>query len=241
MKCPKCQSDRVNYSMIRDRKGIMHSYAECQMCHTKWEREMITQSFADDMQNPSPSDNSQSHVSTEAEVRYGDKSRKTIITAAVIVMNVISLFLFGFFDAIIFAFVIAFFSILGLYSMWHPDKPKEQAQPSAIPYSPDMTGEEYEKLVAEKLRLEGYSDISLTDVTNDHGCDILAVNPKGVSAVIQCKRYSGSVGVHAVQEADSARNFYKRTLAIVITNSTFTSAARLHASRTNVILIENYI
>ena len=106
--------------------------------------------------------------------------------------------------------------------------------------SSDITGTEFEKLVAEKLRLEGYSDIRLTDVTNDHGCDILAINPKGVSAVIQCKRYSGSVGVHAVQEADSARNFYKRTLAIVITNSTFTSAARLHASRTNVILIENY-
>lgn len=105
----------------------------------------------------------------------------------------------------------------------------------------NMTGEEYEKFVAAKLASEGYTDISLTKATGDHGCDILAVNPQGLSVVIQCKRYSGAVGVHAVEEVDSARNFYKRTQAIVITNSTFTPAAILHASRTDVILIENYI
>ena len=85
MKCPKCQSDRMNYSMTRDRKGIMHSYAECQNCHARWEREMVTQS------NPQTSTETQYEDKTSSE--HGDTALRIatiIFVLFIIAVNILS-------------------------------------------------------------------------------------------------------------------------------------------------------
>jgi len=103
------------------------------------------------------------------------------------------------------------------------------------------TGLEYEAYVARQLRLEGYTRVVVTQASGDHGADILAFTPRGESAAIQCKFLQSSVGQHAVQEAVSARIYYNREVAIVITNSTFTRGAKDFAANTDTVLIENYI
>lgn len=234
MKCPKCQSDRVNYSMTRDHKGIMHSYAECQNCRTRWEREMVTPS------------NSQ----TSAEIQYEDKTSSKpeetalriatiIFVLFIVVVNILS---FSFLPKAglgllaILIFIISIFLIGFVVLMWSPLKIQKP-----IDFKGDMTGLEYEVHVATKLRNEGYTDVTVTKASGDHGADILAVTPTGITAVIQCKFYKGTVGQEAVQEAVSAREYYHRSQAIVITNSIFTPAAEDFARHTNTILIENYI
>ena len=54
------------------------------------------------------------------------------------------------------------------------------------------------------------------------------------------KHYKGKVGVHAVQEAIAAKQYYRASKAIVVTNSTFTKAAKGMAKRCHVKLKERF-
>ena len=105
----------------------------------------------------------------------------------------------------------------------------------------NISGAEYEELVAESLSRKGFHSISMTKRSGDKGADILATTSSGITVVIQCKRYSGSVGQVAVQEAVSAREYYHCQRAIVVTNSTFTPTAIDYAKHTNTSLIEKYL
>lgn len=145
-------------------------------------------------------------------------------------------------------FIIALASVpLLVWKMTGPSLTEnEQKQKSVTDISQptfrsDMTGLEYEEFVATRLKVEGYTDVTVTKASGDHGADILAVTQTGITAVIQCKLYKGVVGQEAVQQAVSAREYYHRSQAIVITNSTFTPAAKDFARHTDTILIENYI
>lgn len=105
----------------------------------------------------------------------------------------------------------------------------------------NISGAEYEELVAKSLSEKGFYNVSVTKRSGDRGADILATTSTGITVVIQCKRYSGSVGQAAVQEAVSAREYYHCQRAIVITNSTFTPTAIDYAKHTNTSLIANYL
>lgn len=158
----------------------------------------------------------------------------------------IVLFLLAIFKTEYFIIAIASVPLLG-WMMTGPSLPEnEQKQKSVTDTSKptfrsDMTGLEYEEFVATRLKIEGYTDVTVTKASGDHGADILAVTQTGITAVIQCKLYKGVVGQEAVQQAVSAREYYHRSQAIVITNSTFTPAAKDFAQHTDTILIENYI
>lgn len=88
-----------------------------------------------------------------------------------------------------------------------------------------MSGREFEEFLARLLSRMGYRDVSLTP-TNDQGADILCRSPNGDPLVIQAKRWKGSVGNMAVQELLGAMRHYRCRRGMVVTNSTFTSAAR---------------
>lgn len=103
------------------------------------------------------------------------------------------------------------------------------------PYS---NGVEYEKYIAAILKQQGFVNVSLTPASGDYGADILAVY-NGTKVCIQCKFYSSAVGIAAVQEIIGAKSHYKCDAAAVITNSTFTSAAKQLASESGVQLCEN--
>lgn len=104
----------------------------------------------------------------------------------------------------------------------------------------NMGGHEYEEHVAKRLRAMGYKSVKITSKSSDFGADILAKDWKGVKICFQCKRYSGPVGIKAVQEAVSAKVFYGCKKAAVITPSTFTLAAKKLAETSDVKLYEGF-
>ena len=106
-------------------------------------------------------------------------------------------------------------------------------------YHPNMTGIQYERFVAKKLAKQGYTNIEMTPKSGDFGVDILA-RKNGMRIAIQCKRYSGSVGVHAIQEVEGGRKYYGCDKAIVITDSSFTTAAEKMADRIGVRLVDKF-
>lgn len=99
-----------------------------------------------------------------------------------------------------------------------------------------MSGEEFEEYVAYVLIKRGFREVALTAQSNDFGIDVIAHYRK-IKYAVQVKRYSGLVGLDAVQEAYAGAAYYEAQVALVITNSEFTSAAQKLADSCNVILV----
>lgn len=104
----------------------------------------------------------------------------------------------------------------------------------------NMTGHDYERYVASRLKQIGYHSIVVTKGSGDHGADIIAYAPDGVKCAIQCKYYSKPVSNKAVQEALAGSRYYGCARAIVITNSRFTKQAIEDARRIGVRLMGGF-
>lgn len=101
-----------------------------------------------------------------------------------------------------------------------------------------MTGKEFEQLLCDLFRKSGYV-ANVTQDSNDYGIDILlqkTVNNHIYHEGIQAKRYSGKVGIDAIQEAISGKGFYKLDKVFVVTNSWFTRQAVKLAAANDVVL-----
>lgn len=98
-----------------------------------------------------------------------------------------------------------------------------------------IDGHDFEHWVAQKLRKFGWQ-ASATKGSGDQGIDVVAT--KGdVALGIQCKRYSGSVGNKAVQEAFSGAKHMGLNNAAVLSNADFTKSAKELAASTGVLLL----
>jgi restriction system protein len=93
-----------------------------------------------------------------------------------------------------------------------------------------MSGREFEEFLARVFSRMGYAEVALT-ATNDQGGDLLCLSPSGRRVVIQAKRWKDGVGNGAVQELLGAMVYYGREEGMVVTNSTFTEAARQLAQK----------
>ena len=91
-----------------------------------------------------------------------------------------------------------------------------------------MSGTEFEEFVAAQLRIAGYS-VAPTASTGDYGVDLIA-KKDGVRMAIQCKRLAKAVGVAAVQQVVAGALHHGCNRTVVVTNQTFTKAARQLAS-----------
>lgn len=93
------------------------------------------------------------------------------------------------------------------------------------------SGEDYERKIVKVFERLGYAS-ELTPRSGDNGVDIIVHTPRGNFAV-QCKFYNKrSVGNDAVQEVVSGMLFVDNCIGgIVVTNSTFTDAAKTLAVR----------
>lgn len=100
-------------------------------------------------------------------------------------------------------------------------------------------GTAYERHVARKMRLRGWLFVRRCGQKGDFGADVIARGLLG-KIVVQCKCYSGKVGVKAVQEVCAAKLYYGASRAAVATNSEFTKAAKELAHRCGVRLWERY-
>lgn len=101
-----------------------------------------------------------------------------------------------------------------------------------------MDGHQYEYQCAKMLRSKGFTKVSVTKGSGDQGIDVIAYSG-GKKYGIQCKYYTSPVGNHAVQEAFAGAKFYNCDVAVVMTNNTFTPAARELAKKTGVLLWGN--
>lgn len=102
-----------------------------------------------------------------------------------------------------------------------------------------LDGNAFQDFVAEILRLNGYSDVSVTGRSGDQGGDILAKLGE-TNLVIQTKRYSidRKVTNGAVQEVLGAVGYYGCERGLVITNSFFTRSAKDLAQVNNITLFD---
>lgn len=100
-----------------------------------------------------------------------------------------------------------------------------------------MTGLEYERLVAKYLRRHGYFGVSVTKGSGDFGIDVIA-HKGGHKYAVQCKYYTSTVSLDAVQEAVAGMAYYNCDRAMVVTNSTYTNAAKELAKCNGVVLLE---
>lgn len=98
-----------------------------------------------------------------------------------------------------------------------------------------LPGEEFEVRLAHLFRQVGYR-VDTTPRTGDFGADLLLTAPDGQTWAVQAKRHDQPVGVKAVQEVIAAVAYYNLHCGMVVTNSTFTPAAREMAQRTGVAL-----
>jgi HJR/Mrr/RecB family endonuclease len=101
----------------------------------------------------------------------------------------------------------------------------------------ELSGKHFELYLADLLRTAGVSDISTTPETGDQGGDLL-FSCRGRRIVLQAKRYSGTVGNKAIQEAHAARAYYGCDRAWVVTNSRFSQSARTLAKELDVLLVD---
>lgn len=97
------------------------------------------------------------------------------------------------------------------------------------------SGTEFEEFLAGLFRAQGYS-AELTPVTGDYGADLI-LSKDGQRIAVQAKRYMGSVGVSAVQEALSGQAYYQCDTAWVVTTGSFTSNALALAQKSGVKMI----
>ena len=104
-------------------------------------------------------------------------------------------------------------------------------------YKYPMTGKQYEHVVGEWLALNGFTNIQVTPVSGDYGVDIVAIGGCNKYAV-QCKFYTGKVGVSAIHEVAGGMAHYGCDIGMVVTNSTFTDSARTLARENGIILKE---
>lgn len=103
-----------------------------------------------------------------------------------------------------------------------------------------MTGLEFEQFTADLLSRIGYTNVSVTKASGDHGIDVLA-QKDGTSYAIQCKKYNNKLDNTPVQEAYAGKDFYHCNVCVVITNSTFTAGARELADALGVLLWDRQI
>jgi restriction system protein len=143
------------------------------------------------------------------------------------------------FVASIFLLIALFLS--GGFSIWLAYKQRmrrKALRALQIAHIDAMTGEEFEEYVAELLRFQGYKT-RMTPRSGDYGVDVIA-SKDGIKTAVQIKRYSKKLDQKPIREAVTgmAVRQYGCTKAMVITNSTFTKAAKFVADESGCVLVD---
>lgn len=102
-----------------------------------------------------------------------------------------------------------------------------------------LEGAEFENFLCLLFEQMGYN-VSQTKATGDYGADLVVTRGKA-KYVVQAKRYSKTVGVHAVQEVMGAKKHYGASGAMVATNNFFSNEAIVLAAENDIILIDRKV
>lgn len=102
-----------------------------------------------------------------------------------------------------------------------------------------LEGAEFENFLCLLFKQMGYKSIQ-TKATGDYGADLVVTRGKE-RYVVQAKRYSKTVGAHAVQEVMGAKKHYGASGAMVATNNYFSKEATMLAAENDIILIDRNV
>ena len=91
-----------------------------------------------------------------------------------------------------------------------------------------LTGPAFEAWIAAVLQDAGFTTEDI-QTSGDFGVDVIA-EYQGTKFGIQAKRYKSNVGNSAVQEANAGAQFHGCSVAAVVTQSSFTRAAKAQAA-----------
>lgn len=104
-----------------------------------------------------------------------------------------------------------------------------------------MTGPQFEQLIARLLERDGCEDVRVCGGAGDRGADVTAIDPRGWRVVVQCKRYGPR---NPVRDPDIQRflgtvwDEHRAEIALFVTTSSFTRAARELGTRRRVVLVD---
>lgn len=87
---------------------------------------------------------------------------------------------------------------------------------------------EFEEWTAVLFERHGYRVHNVPDVA-DHGVDLMVTSPRGERAVVQCKRYRGTVGEPAVRDLYGTVLHVRADLGFLVTTGHISRAARMWA------------
>lgn len=100
-----------------------------------------------------------------------------------------------------------------------------------------MNGVEFERFVGESIfRKLGYS-VDYTPTTGDGGIDML-ISKEGQAAVVQCKRYTGTVDGAMVRDLNGVVGKGGFERGYLVTTGTFSAASKAWVRGTNIALID---
>ncbi|MES9541888.1 restriction endonuclease [Actinomadura sp. NPDC000600] len=90
-----------------------------------------------------------------------------------------------------------------------------------------MTGTDFEELIAELLRRDGYRDVAVIGRSGDRGVDITARTPDGRKIAVQCKRQARNVPPDRIRNLIGAvHSTYAGHRGVLVTNSGYTAQAQ---------------
>lgn len=112
---------------------------------------------------------------------------------------------------------------------------KDVIDTKSLEYVDQLEGLEFEEYARNLLIKLNYTNVQKTKASGDFGIDLLA-EKDNITYAIQCKLYSSKLGNDCVQEAYAGKQYYDKDLAVVLTNSTFTTGAIELAKKTGVVL-----
>lgn len=102
-----------------------------------------------------------------------------------------------------------------------------------------LDGRKFELFFGELLKMDGtFSQVKVTQASNDYGVDVIATNSQGKKIGYQTKLYSKNVGVKAVQEIKAGKDYFGLDSAVVVTNQYLTPNAKRMAKQVGVHTIE---
>lgn len=106
---------------------------------------------------------------------------------------------------------------------------------SQVEHLDGLSGIEFEVYLGGIFKKQGFK-VEFTPTVADYGADLL-ISRGDRRIAVQAKRYAGTVGISAVQEAISGMAYYGCTEAWVVTTGTFTPNAVGLAAKSSVKLV----
>jgi len=100
-----------------------------------------------------------------------------------------------------------------------------------------LTPDQFERLIKELFEVHGYQT-ELSGGNGDHGVDVIVHNDEGEKWIVQCKRYSGSVGEPVVRDLYGTMLHEEAQRAYLITTGSFTAQAKAWAEEKPIVLYD---